>query len=74
MISCGPLTTTTRVSNSPHNDIKTPNMDRNPSLLMIPSEIRVVPIAGMKLVRGSGRAIDNAQSNITKAKIFSPGP
>ena len=41
---------------------------------MIPSEMRVVPIAGMKLVKGSGIAIDNAQSSIINAKIFSPGP
>lgn len=73
-MSCGPSTITTRVSNKPHKDAKTPNMERSPSLLVIPSEIRVVPIAGIKLVKGSGIAIDNAQSNIMKARIFSPGP
>jgi len=73
-MSCGPLTITTRVSSNPHKDTKTPSIERSPSLLIIPSEMRVVPIAGMKLVRGSGMAIDNAQSSIMKAKIFSPGP
>lgn len=73
-ISCGPLTITTRVSNIPHKDNKTPSIERSPSLLIRPSEMRVVPIAGIKLVRGSGRAIDNAQSSIIKARIFSPGP
>lgn len=73
-MSCGPLIITMRVSNKPHKDTKTPNIERSPSLLIILSEMRVVPIAGIKLVKGSGIAIDNAQSNIMKARIFSPGP
>ncbi len=73
-MSCGPLTSTTRVSNNPHSDTKTPKIERSPSLLIMPSEMRVVPIAGIKLVKGSGMAIDNAQSSIINAKIFSPGP
>lgn len=73
-MSCGPSTITTRVSNKPHKDTRTPNIERSPSLLIMPSEMKVVPIAGIKLVKGSGMAIDNAQINIIKARIFSPGP
>lgn len=65
---------TIKVSNSAHNDMRTPNIERSPSLPIIPREIKVVPIAGRKWVKGSGRAIITAQSNVVRAKIFSPGP
>ncbi|EAL58613.1 hypothetical protein WwAna1092 [Wolbachia endosymbiont of Drosophila ananassae] len=35
------MSITIRVSNNAHNDTKTPNMDRNPSLLIMPSEIEL---------------------------------
>lgn len=48
IISFGPFMIIMRVNSNPHSDTKTPNMERSPSLFMMPSEIRVIPIAGMK--------------------------
>lgn len=73
IMSFGHFTMIIKVSINPHKDVKIPNIERSLYLLMIPSEIRVVPIEGTKLLRGSGIAIDIAQSSIIRAKIFSPG-
>ncbi len=72
--SCGPSTITTKVSNKPHKDTTISNIDRSPSLFIMPSEIKVMPITGKKLVKGSEMAINNAQNNIIKVGIFSPDP
>ncbi|VVC35057.1 Hypothetical protein CINCED_3A018135 [Cinara cedri] len=57
-----------RVNNNPHSDTKTPSMERSPSLFMIPSEIRVMPIAGINHFGSQGELNPNKSCSENRIK------